>query len=151
MEGRIKSGLTLSVEENPKFDTMYVFLSKAVNGESPPNDGGAYTKIIECLRSRNYTDDQHKFLSYWELCKTTHGIVLMYQGQRHKHLSDAKSNLATSPKHIGSDTALAHGLKYLDFQGLMPGWADTWLTHGPCWLTHGPCKLTHGPAGLTHG
>ena len=68
----------------------------------------------------------------------------MCQGPKHKHLSDAGSNLATFLKNTKNGVALADGLKYLDFQGLMPGWADTWLTHGPCWLTPGPCRLTPG-------
>ena len=54
MEGRIKSGLTLSVEENPKFDTMYVFLSDAVNGEFPPNDGGVNKNKFELAEPELY-------------------------------------------------------------------------------------------------
>ena len=112
MKGRFSRGLYVSLSENPKCDTMYVSLSDVVDAE-------VNELLIQTLRSRNYTDDQHKWLSYWELCKTAQGILLMYQGKKHKNLADAKSNLATFFKNIGIDPSLADGLQYLDFKGLL--------------------------------
>ena len=112
MKGRFPAGLSVLPAENPKSDTLYVSLSDVADAE-------VNEILIQTLRSRNYTDDEHKWLSYWELCKTAQGILLMYQGKKHKNLADAKSNLATFFKNIGIDPSLADGLKYLDFKGLL--------------------------------
>ena len=112
MKGRFPAGLSVLAAENPKSDTLYVSLSDVADAE-------VNEILIQTLRSRNYTDDQHKWLSYWELCKTAQGILLMYQGKKHKNLADAKSNLATFFKNIGIDPSLADGLQYLDFKGLL--------------------------------
>ena len=104
--------MSVLAAENPKSDTMYVSLSEVADGE-------VNGILIQTLRSRNYTEDEHKWLSYWELCKTAQGILLMYQGKKHKSLADAKSNLAAFSKKIGIDPSLADGLQYLDFQGLV--------------------------------
>ena len=104
------------MEANPTSDVFYVRLSSMDDGWP---QGCVNGKFIEMIRSRNYTEDEHKWFSYWELCKTSQGIVLLYQGKKHKNLADAKSNLGTFFKKTGFDPSLADGLQYLDFKGVL--------------------------------
>ena len=43
----------------------------------------------------------------------------MYQGKKHKNLGHAKSSMATFFRNVGLDPALADGLQYLDFKGML--------------------------------
>ena len=115
MEGRFPEGLKITVEQNPETDVIYVHLSGM-------DDGWLRTsgqKFIEALRSRNYAEEASKRFSYWEICKTSQGLFLVWQAKKQKQLGNIKSNMATFFTHINLDPALADGIQFLDFKGLL--------------------------------
>ena len=60
-------------------DTLYVRLSAMIDGWPQGCTNG---RLIEGLRGRNYADDERKQFSYWELCKTSQGIFIVYQTRK---------------------------------------------------------------------
>ena len=98
-------GLTISVEQHPAADALYVRLSEA---DEEPRTNVAF---IGALRSRNFSEDANKQFEYWEICKTSQGVFLLYQAPRQKWLTHAKSNLETFFHKTGIDPGLAWGLK----------------------------------------
>ena len=97
-------------------DTLYVRLSAMIDGWPQGCTNG---RLIEGLRGRNYADDERKQFSYWELCKTSQGIFLVYQTRKSTWLAHAISSLSTFFKNVGFDPSLAKGLQYLDFKGVL--------------------------------
>ena len=108
--------MKIYVEQNPILDTLYVRLSATSDGWIQDCANG---RLIQGLRGRNYAEDERKKFSYWELCKTSQGIFLVYQTTKSKWLAHAKSNLETFLKNVGFDVSLANGLQYLDFKGVV--------------------------------
>ena len=98
-------------------DTLYVRLSAMIDDWPQCCTNG---RLIEGLRGRNYADDERKQFSYWELCKTSQGIFIVYQTRKKSTwLAHAISNLSTFFKNVGFDPSLAKGLQYLDFKGVL--------------------------------
>ena len=111
MEGRFPKALTVSVEQNPETDVLYVRL---LGADSQHDDWiRKNCNFIEALRSRNYEEEPSKRISYWEICKTSKGLFLLYQTKKQKQLGNTKSNMATFFTHTNLDPALADGLQYL--------------------------------------